>query len=160
MLCILHIRCLKSAPILIESTISIPKCKCDATKYIVLPRIIFAFFIENIIKYQTLSLNSSYDAYHLLSIFKEFKDYIQYRVAIDPSLDYDHLMSWLHKLKNDAIPTSLSELKFNGYDAQKVGYKGIAIKNILNELLELCMKEKLSNEYSDLRSYAKRKLNS
>ena len=116
--------------------------------------------IENIIKYQTLSLNSSYDAYHLLSIFKEFKDYIQYRVAIDPSLDYAHLMSWLHKLKNDAIPTSLSELKFNGYDAQKVGYKGIAIKNILNELLELCMKEKLSNEYSDLRSYAKRKLNS
>lgn len=116
--------------------------------------------IENIIQYQTLSLNSSYDAYHLLSIFKEFKDYIQYRVAIDPSLDYDHLMSWLHKLKNDAIPTSLSELKFNGYDAQKVGYKGIAIKNILNELLELCMKEKLSNEYSDLRSYAKRKLNS
>ena len=69
-------------------------------------------------------------------------------------------MSWLHKLKNDAIPTSLSELKFNGYDAQKVGYKGIAIKNILNELLELCMKEKLSNEYSDLRSYAKKKLNS
>ena len=116
--------------------------------------------IENIIQYQTLSLNSSYDAYHLLSIFKEFKDYIQYRVAIDPSLDYAHLMSWLHKLKNDAIPTSLSELKFNGYDAQKVGYKGIAIKNILNELLELCMKEKLSNEYSDLRSYAKRKLNS
>lgn len=116
--------------------------------------------IENIIQYQTLSLNSSYDAYHLLSIFKEFKDYIQYRVAIDPSLDYAHLMSWLHKLKNDAIPTSLSELKFNGYDAQKVGYKGISIKNILNELLELCMKEKLSNEYSDLRSYAKRKLNS
>lgn len=116
--------------------------------------------IENIIQYQTLSLNSSYDAYHLLSIFKEFKDYIQYRVAIDPSLDYAHLMSWLHKLKNDAIPTSLSELKFNGYDAQKVGYKGIAIKNILNELLELCMKEKLSNEYSDLRSYAKKKLNS
>ena len=52
MLCILHIRCLKSAPILIESTISIPKCKCDATKYSVLPRIIFAFFLEIIIKHQ------------------------------------------------------------------------------------------------------------
>ena len=52
MSCILHIMCLKSALISMQSPISISKCKCDATKYSVLPRIIFAFFLKNIIKHQ------------------------------------------------------------------------------------------------------------
>lgn len=113
--------------------------------------------IETILQYQSLPIKEDYDGYRILSLFSNVEDYLLYRVALTESLDYSSLLSWLKQLKEKPIPTSLSELKFNGYDAKKLGYEGIEIKKLLNELLDLCMQEKIVNHHQELLKYAQNK---
>ncbi|MBW9212921.1 MULTISPECIES: CCA tRNA nucleotidyltransferase [Terrabacteria group] len=116
--------------------------------------------IENILQYQSLPLQEDYDGYRILSYFENIEDYLLYRTALDASLDGAQLSSWFQKLKEKPIPTSLSQLQFTGHDAQALGYKGIEIKHLLQELLNLCMQEKLKNAHPILWEYAQKKFKS
>lgn len=116
--------------------------------------------IISIIEHQDLAMVSDYDGYRILSVFGNIQDYLSYRVSLDSSLNYSELSTWLLHLSKQPIPLSLSELKFNGKDALELGYQGIEIKQLLESLLDLCMKEELVNLHSVLKEYAKKKRDS
>ena len=97
-----------------------------------------------------------------------FRDYVKIRTA-DTLAQSDYMRN--EKLNNiksvnnigeeiirSGLPLSLKELALNGNDLINLGFKGKDIGNMLNEILNLVMENKLSNKKDDLIDHARKRL--
>lgn len=105
-----------------------------------------------------------------LSKFGEyfFEDYVKIRLAdIFAQSDYmrDEKLNIIMNVKiigekviSSNSPITLKDLNINGNDLLKIGFSGIQIGEMLNELLYLVMEDKLSNQRNELIAFAKTRI--
>ncbi len=68
---------------------------------------------------------------------------------------YNTTYSMIDEILNQQECFSIKDLKINGNDLIKLGYKGKQIGKILNALLDMVINEKLKNDHLELCNYAK-----
>lgn len=64
------------------------------------------------------------------------------------------------EMKNLSVPMSVAELAVDGKDMQDIGYRGKAVGEILNELLDMTLTQNVVNERNTLMKIAQRRLQS
>ena len=95
---------------------------------------------------------------NLLNLFKlQRADVMSTKHADDSNIDLG--LALLKEIKNDDIPTSKSQIKINGNDLKKLGFKeGKELGKALNNIENLIYDEKLKNNKEDIINYIKSSL--
>lgn len=95
---------------------------------------------------------------NLLNLFKlQRADVMSTKHADDSNIDLG--LDLLKEIKNDDIPTSKSQIKINGNDLKKLGFKeGKELGKALNNIENLIYDEKLKNNKEDIINYIKSSL--
>lgn len=69
-------------------------------------------------------------------------------------IDIEKVKNIINEIKEEKQCLKLSDLKVNGYDIIKLGYKGKKIGEVLDYLLDLVIDDKIKNERDSLMAMA------
>ena len=69
-------------------------------------------------------------------------------------IDIEKVKNIINEIKEEKQCLKLSDLKVNGYDIIKLGYKGKKIGEVLDYLLDLVIDDKIKNERVSLMALA------
>ena len=75
----------------------------------------------------------------------DFEQYIDFRCAVDTSIDRNALTSLYRTVTEDGDCVSLKALAVNGSDLKQAGFSGKAIGTALHDALEAVMEDRLEN---------------
>jgi tRNA nucleotidyltransferase (CCA-adding enzyme) len=92
-----------------------------------------------------------------LSVYPyDFDQYLMYRSAFDTSFPKEKVKDMHDCILNNHDCISLTSLQIKGNDVTALGYRGPQIAEVLNDLLNAVMEEKVKNTKNDLTAYLRR----
>ncbi len=115
----------------------------------------FSLTVEEMVRSLAMPLKNRTDLKHMLNrTHTPFGDLLTFKCAFDPSLQKSRLM-WIYgDIQNMGDCYRLKDLKVNGEDMIRIGFRNQEIGRILDILLEQVIQGKLPNEKTSLTAYA------
>lgn len=112
--------------------------------------------IRSLLKYQDLPLDTTIHIRKVLQkIAVPFPTYLEYRIALDPSLPKDDIVSTYNAILENHDCITLGQLAINGNDLKELGLQGEAIGIGLHKCLDAVIEEKCPNDKEALLQYVK-----
>lgn len=114
--------------------------------------------VMNMLKLEDMPLSSRIDLRYILRDLKaDFHMYLSFRAALNEELSEACISDLYDEIIRDGDCCRLKDLCINGTELKKYGFKGKEIGNILNEILEGVIEDRIRNTPEDIKEYLRTK---
>lgn len=115
--------------------------------------------IENEIQIKRMISKLGTETFILLMEMKKADNCAKMGFVLEENRLFDEYIKLAESIKNDGCCMNLSQLAVNGRDLISLGFTGVDVGQLLNELLDLVITGDLQNEKGSLIGYIQRKCN-